>query len=379
LNIKKDSDIDLKAGTILVIDDELGPRESLRMLFKNEYRLLTADSGDEGIQAFRENDPDIIILDLKMPGKSGLETLEEIREIDEKVPVIILTGYGDMDAAKKAIHLKTMEFISKPFDITEIRKMIRDGCEKRRLEKRSERLVAELNTLNSSLEERMGQLENMATIGQLSAEIMHEVNNLLTVIYGYAQILMKELDGSNLAAGNKKYVNIIENEIKRCKNITRSVITLSKTKMEMTDVDINGIAEKIVELFESSSIGKDVRFITSLAADIPAVKADVNQMHQAIVNIVLNSIQSIEGPGTITLTTGSKDNLVFLSVKDTGRGISEETVKKITDPFFTDGKKDGTGLGLSITARIIKNHRGKLDIRSSPGDGSEFIVSIPAA
>jgi signal transduction histidine kinase len=66
-------------------------------------------------------------------------------------------------------------------------------------------------------------------------------------------------------------------------------------------------------------------------------------------------------------------------VKDTGRGISEETVKKITDPFFTDGKKDGTGLGLSITARIIKNHRGKLDIKSSPGDGSEFMVSIPAA
>ncbi len=379
LNIKKDSDIDLKAGTILVIDDELGPRESLRMLFKNDYRIITADSGDEGIKAFRENDPDIIILDLKMPGKSGLETLEEIRETDEKVPVIILTGYGDMDAAKKAIHLKTMEFISKPFDITGIRKMIRDGCEKRRLEKRSERLVAELNTLNSSLKERMGRLENMATIGQLSAEIMHEVNNLLTVIYGYAQILMKELDGSNLAAGNRKYVNIIENEIKRCKNITKSVITLSKTKMELADTDINGIAEKIVELFESSNIGKDVRFVTSLTSEIPAVKADANQLHQAIVNIVLNSIQSIEGPGTITLTTEFENGIVSLSVKDTGHGISGKNIDRITDPFFTEGKKDGAGLGLSITARIIKNHRGKLEVRSSPDEGSEFIISLPAA
>ncbi|MBN1445829.1 MAG: response regulator [Candidatus Omnitrophica bacterium] len=379
LNIKKDSDIDLKAGTILVIDDELGPRESLKMLFKNDYRIITADSGDEGIEAFRENNPDIIILDLKMPGKSGLETLEEIRMMDEKVPVIILTGYGDMDAAKKAIHLGTMEFISKPFDIAEIRKIVREGCEKRRLEKRSEKLVAELNTLNNGLKERMGQLENMATIGQLSAEIMHEVNNLLTVIYGYAQILMKELDSKNLAAGNKKYVNIIENEIKRCKNITRSVITLSKTKMELTDVDINGIAEKIVELFESSNIGKDVKFAAILDKKLPFVKADANQMHQAIVNIVLNSIQSIKGAGSVTLTTGLKDNSVFLSVKDTGKGISGEAINKITDPFFTDGKKDGTGLGLSITARIIKNHRGKLEIKSSLNEGSEFVISMPAA
>ena len=113
LHIKNHFDMQEKEGTILAIDDELGPRESLRMLFKDDYKVVTAENGEQGIKALKEYDPDIIILDLRMPGKNGLETLEEIRDIDEKVPVIILTGYGDMEAAKRAIHLGTLEFISK--------------------------------------------------------------------------------------------------------------------------------------------------------------------------------------------------------------------------------------------------------------------------
>jgi len=378
LNTRKGFEMDTKAGTILVIDDELGPRESLRMLFKDNYRVITSDSGDAGIKALRESNPDIIILDLKMPGKSGLETLEEIRGIDDKVPVVILTGYGDMEAAKKAIHLGTLEFISKPFDIAEMKKIVRDGCEKRGIGKRSERLVAELNTLNSSLKERMQQLEKMATIGQLSAEIMHEVNNLLTVIYGYSQILMREIDANDFPAGNRKYVSIIENEIKRCKNIARSVISLAKTKMDVEPVDMNDIVNRIIELFENSNIAKNVKFSKLLDNNLPAIKADANQMHQAIINVVLNSIQSIEGTGSIAVKTGLMDSNVFLSVKDTGKGMSGETIGRITEPYFTDNKKNGTGLGLSITARVIRNHNGKIEIKSSPGQGTEFVILIPA-
>lgn len=378
LHIKNHFDLNGKEGTILVIDDELGPRESLRILFKDDYRVITADNGDQGIKALKEHDPDIIILDLKMPGKNGLETLEEIRDIDEKVPVIILTGYGDMEAAKKAIHLGTLEFISKPFDIAEIRKIVKEGCEKHHLEKRSEKLVYDLNKLNSSLKERMAQLENMATIGQFSAEIIHEVNNLLTVIYGYTQILMKEIDRNNFPSGNKKYVNIIESEIKRCRNITRSVIELSKTKMEVKNVNVNGIVDKIVELFKNSNIAKNIRFVTEYDKNVPEVKADPNQLHQAIINVVLNGIQAIKSEGQIFIKTGvTKNNDLFLSVKDNGRGISKEIIGRITEPSFTKGKKDGTGLGLSITDRVIKNHNGRVEIKSEPDRGTEFIIYLP--
>ena len=375
LNTKKNFDLDTKFGTILVIDDEFGPRESLRMLFKDDYTVITAESGDKGIQELKKHNPDVIILDLKMPNKGGLETLEEIRDIDEKVPVIILTGYGDMDAAKKAIHLGAIEFISKPFDIKEMRKIVKRASEKRLIEKRSERLIADLNILNNNLKERMAQLENMATIGQLSAEIIHDINNLLTIIYGYTQILVKELDIQNLPERNKKYIEIIEQEINRCRHITRSILELAKAKKTIVDTDINVIVKKVVELFEHSTLGKNIKFTLQLDK-IPSIKADPYQLHQAIVNIVLNSIQSMEVPGSITITTGLSDNNILLSIKDTGKGIPEELIQKITDPFITE-KEGGTGLGLAIASRVIKNHNGKLKINSQPGIGTEVVISLP--
>ena len=375
LNTKRNFDLDTKFGTILVIDDELGPRESLRMLFKDDYTVITAESGDKGIQELKKHNPDVIILDLKMPNKGGLETLEEIRDIDEKVPVIILTGYGDMDAAKKAIHLGAIEFISKPFDIKEMRKIVKRASEKRLIEKRSERLIADLNILNNNLKERMAQLENMATIGQLSAEIIHDINNLLTIIYGYTQILVKELDIQNLPERNKKYIEIIEQEINRCRHITRSILELAKAKKTIVDTDINVIVKKVVELFEHSTLGKNIKFTLQLDK-ITSIKADPYQLHQAIVNIVLNSIQSMEVPGSITITTGLSDNNILLSIKDTGKGIPEELIQKITDPFITE-KEGGTGLGLAIASRVIKNHNGKLKIHSQPGIGTEVVISLP--
>lgn len=110
--------------TILVIDDEIGPRESLRILFKNKYNVITAESGLKGIEIIKTEKIDLIILDLKMPGKNGIDTLIEIRKYNKDVPVIILTGYGDMATAKKAMQYGVREFITKPFEISEIEEII---------------------------------------------------------------------------------------------------------------------------------------------------------------------------------------------------------------------------------------------------------------
>ncbi len=117
--------------TILVIDDELGPRESLRILFKNKYNVITAESGDKGIEIVKTQKVDIIILDLKMPKKNGMDTLAEIRKYDKDVPVIILTGYGDMETAKKLMQYGIIEFVSKPFEISEMEEIVAKWIERK--------------------------------------------------------------------------------------------------------------------------------------------------------------------------------------------------------------------------------------------------------
>jgi len=200
---------------------------------------------------------------------------------------------------------------------------------------------------------------------------------MLTVIYGYAQILMSEIDKGSLQNGNKKYISIIENEIKRCRNITKSVIELARTKMDKKDVNINSIIDKIVELFENSNIAKEVRFITEYDRSLPDIKADPNQIHQAIINVVLNSIQAIDSDGQIVIKTSINGTSLSVSIKDNGRGMTEETISRITEPYFTNNKKDGTGLGLSITNRVVKNHNGRIEIRSELSKGTEFIIYLP--
>ncbi|MGC8804886.1 MAG: response regulator, partial [Candidatus Ratteibacteria bacterium] len=179
-------------NTVLIIDDELGPRESLRILLKDSYNVYLATNGDEGISMVKTHVVDAVVLDLRMPGRSGLETLEEIRKINPDVPVIVLTGFGTLEAAQKAVHLNIFEFISKPFDINEMKECIRRAVEKNKINLSARAIINQLNNLNTNLEQKIHELEKFAMLGELSAEILHEINNPLTIILGYVQILMQE-------------------------------------------------------------------------------------------------------------------------------------------------------------------------------------------
>ncbi|MCM8764874.1 MAG: response regulator, partial [Candidatus Omnitrophica bacterium] len=133
--------------SILVIDDEIGPRESLRILLKDEYSLSLAQNGNEGISMLKSSRFDVVILDLRMPGKSGLETLEEIRKFDRDIPVIILTGFGTLESAQKAVHLNIFEFVSKPFDVNEIKDIVKRAVEKNRISRLTYDILRKLQKL----------------------------------------------------------------------------------------------------------------------------------------------------------------------------------------------------------------------------------------
>jgi len=361
-----------KDGNILVIDDELGPRESIRMVFKDTHNVSLAEDGFKGIEILKREDIDVIILDLKMPKINGIETLKKIREIDKDVPVIILTGYGDVDSAKKAIHYGTMEFLSKPFNVEDIIKIVNKAIETRRAKLRSEKLKEELKQLNEQLKERISNMENLATVGQISAEIMHEINNLLTVIHGYTQLLSQQINPDNSSKG---YVSTINEEIKRCKEIAKNILELSKNKQTVEKVNINHLIRKIIDFLKISKIAKNINFNLNLGKSIPLIDANSNHIHQAILNILLNGIEAIgkNRSGIIEIKTEKDKNNIIIKIKDSGPGMPEEVVNKILKPFYTS-KEKGTGLGLYITHKLVKKYNGEIKIQSKKGEGTEFTL-----
>jgi len=364
---------DEKKPTILVIDDELGPRESIRMIFKNKYNVIPVESGERGIEVIKKIKVDVIILDLKMGGKNGIETLEEIRKYDEKVPVIILTGYGDMESARKAMHFGVIEFMTKPFDIPELESIVNRAIEKIRIERESERLKDELSSLNSKLLKKFEEIEKLATIGQMSTEVIHEINNLLTVIHGYIQLLLQEVSSKELTM---KYITTIESEIKRCKNIAKNIMELAKEEYEIEDVNVNETIEKLINFLRESKLCKNVNFNVELEKSPMIIKANKNHFHQAILNLLLNSAQSIEKEGFIDIKTKKFGDLMILEIKDNGKGIPKETIEKVLDPFYISKEKTN-GIGLSFTAKIIKKYGGNFEIKSEIGKGTEFKIIFP--
>src|SRR5436309_1834844 len=208
---------------VLVIDDEMGPRESLRMLLKPNYQVYTADNVEAGLSILREKKPDAVISDIRMPGTSGIDGLRRIREIDPHVAVIMLTGFGALETAQEALRLGANDYINKPFDAREMREVIGRNVERTRLHRTGITAAEEIKELNNRLLKELAQKERLASLGQASAEFVHDLGNPLTIVWGYVRLLAKRVEQSEKENGSKqtsaKELQIIEQNVRLCREL----------------------------------------------------------------------------------------------------------------------------------------------------------------
>lgn len=206
---------------VLVIDDEAGPRESLRMVLKPDYEVLLADHVDRGMELLRDHQPDVVVMDIRMPGKSGIEGLRELRRIDSQVSVIMLTGYGALETAQEAIRLGANDYLKKPFDIAQILETIERNANRTRLERRKLKALEELQSLNSRLNEEVMAKSHLASVGEASAEFAHDLRNPLMVVMGYCDLLFDQIrrvqsERNGTGQDTLEYIHMIEDNVKRC-------------------------------------------------------------------------------------------------------------------------------------------------------------------
>src|SRR6266403_5772185 len=194
------------------------------MLLKPNYQVHTADNVEAGLKLLKEKQPDTIVMDIRMPGMTGIEGLRKIREIDPHLSVIMLTGFGALDTAKEALRLGANDYISKPFDAGEMREVIGRNVERTRVQRAAENAAAEIKELNSRLLKELAQKERLASLGQASAEFVHDISNPLTIVWGYVQLLAKKLEDSEKENGatsgtSAKELNIIEQNVRLCREL----------------------------------------------------------------------------------------------------------------------------------------------------------------
>jgi signal transduction histidine kinase len=369
---------------VLVIDDEMGPRESLRMLLKPNYQVYTADCVDAGIKLLKEKQPDAVITDIRMPGASGIDGLRRIREIDPHVAVIMLTGFGALETAQEALRLGANDYINKPFDAREMREVIGRNVERTRLHRTGVNAAEEIKELNNRLLKELAQKERLASLGQASAEFVHDLGNPLTIVWGYVQLLAKKLEESETENGaksqNGKELQIIEQNVRLC----RELLTMwqsygSVEAAPHKPISVSAIVREVVKGVTAMATQNGVELKSSVCDEACTLLGDSTQMTRAIQNVIINAIQAAsEKKGKVTVTCVRKDFYVDVRVEDTGPGITPAQMAKIFDPYFTTKQgKSGTGLGLYITKKVVEDHSGSIKVDSTPQVGTSFTIRLP--
>jgi signal transduction histidine kinase len=370
---------------VLVIDDEMGPRESLRMLLKPNYQVYTADNVEAGLHILREKKPDAVISDIRMPGTSGIDGLRKIREIDPHVAVIMLTGFGALETAKEALRLGANDYISKPFDAREMREVIGRNVERTRIQRTGINTAAEIKELNNRLLKELAQKERLASLGQASAEFVHDLGNPLTIVWGYVQLLAKKLEQSEKENGttdetSAKELNIIEQNVRLC----RELLTMwqSYGSVEASPhkpISVTQVVREVVKGVGPMAVQSGVELHCDICDDPCTLLGDSVQIMRAIQNVIINALQaSAEKKGSVVVSCTRKDFYVDVRVEDTGYGIAPAQLAKIFDPYFTTKQgKSGTGLGLYITKKVVEDHNGSIKVDSTPQIGTTFTIRLP--
>ncbi len=223
------------------------------------------------------------------------------------------------------------------------------------------------------------QSEKMSAFGQLGAGIAHEIKNPLAGILGLTQLSMRKMDEENPLYKN---LTIIEKETNRCTAIIKNLLKFARQeKVSFEPVQINSVAEDAMAIVEHQLEMHKVKLTPDLAADLPLISGNANQIQQVLINLMINAQQAMDGSGEVSITTSNGNSgKVEICIKDDGPGIPEDIQAKIFEPFFTTkevGK--GTGLGLSVSYGIIKEHKGEIRVTSALGEGTEFKISLPVA
>ena len=369
---------------VLVIDDEMGPRESLRMLLKPSYQVHTANTVEAGLLLLREKKPDAVVSDIRMPGTNGIDGLRRIREIDPHVAVIMLTGFGALETAQEALRLGANDYISKPFDAHEMREVISRNVERTRIHRSSEAAAEEIRELNNRLMKELAQKERLASLGQASAEFVHDLGNPLTIVWGYVQLLAKKLEQSDKDNGvqnpnSAKELNIIEQNVRLC----RELLTMwqsygSQEAAPHQPVSVGQIVQEVVKGAESIAAQSGVQILSHCFEDAK-ILGDPIQIKRAIQNVIVNAVQaSVDSKGVVEVACACQDFYVDVRVQDTGCGITPAQLPKIFEPYFTTRQgRSGTGLGLYITKKVVEDHHGSIKVDSTPGVGTVFTIRLP--
>ena len=389
---------------ILIVDDE--PLNLILLqdiLEESGYTNLTCttDSRDVVPHVLGQR-PDLLLLDLMMPLLDGFAVMHELATIipsDEYLPILVLTADASTATRRRALSAGATDFLTKPFDQTEVLLRIKNLLRSRLLHSQLQEHNRDLNLLvderTASLQSTLAELksaqrqviqqERLAALGTMAAGVGHDFRNALMAVIGYTELLIQRIETVDRESA-AEYLQIVfaaagdsARIVDRLREFYRPV---GESEIHAS-TDLNEVVQQATALTapkwktQTMASGISISLVIE-PGEIPFIAGDPAELREVLTNLIFNAVDALPDGGTITLRTATDGCRVILEVTDTGIGMPEKVRERCLEPFFTTKGVNGTGLGLSMVYGIVQRHSGSIDIKSEPGSGTTFTVSFPS-
>ncbi|HSF18566.1 MAG TPA: response regulator [Vicinamibacteria bacterium] len=404
----------MSVASILIVDDEVTVQATFRdVLALSGYDVTTVSSMTEAMRQLETRTFDVLLTDLMLPGEDGMSLLGFATNKDPEISVVMVTGHPDLASAVTALKQGAYDYITKPITPEALAAVVERACERRALLSERGRLQAENQDYQRSLEvkvrerttrlresekrfrelfretrlayeelkrtqEKLIRSERLAAVGELAAQIAHEIRNPLAAISNSVGVLRRDLE---LQGDDRRLLEVVHEEAQRLGRIVADFLKFARPRpLHRTPLNLVEVLDDLLLLLsQQHALGlaqSQIRIEKDYQKDLPPVSLDAAQTREALWNLLVNAVEAMPGGGTLRVVVAGStkgDDFVEVTVSDTGKGIRPEDMDRIFQPFHTT-KADGTGLGLAIVQRVVEAHAGEVLVESRAGQGSSFLL-----
>ena len=370
-----------KPVRLLLVDDEDDFRQAMsKRLARRGLNCEQAANGNECLSILEKKGIDVVVLDVKMPGMSGIEVLQKITDTYPNTEVILLTGHATTFDGIEGIKSGAFDYLMKPIELEHLYNKIIQAYDK------IQRITAEQQETEyrKQMERQMIATERLASLGTLAAGVAHEINNPLAIIResaGWMRQLFARDELKNIPRHDDftKALDKVEKSVERASRITHQLLGfVGKSELAVSEVNLIELAEESLRLITHEIKNRDITIVRQMETSLNSIQSDPYQLRQVLLNLLTNAAHAIRSVGTITITLKDLDDSQTIMVSDTGQGIPRENMAKIFEPFFsTKLPGEGTGLGLFVTRGILEKLGGAIEVESTVGSGTSCCVRLP--